>query len=126
MLPWLFVILCAAGLIIFTITFWRSLRAAFGAGDRQDLETEVVSESRRALISAKELLLQDIRELEFERDAGKISDKDFEELNEKLRRRAKDVLVKLDEGVDEYRSQAEAMLTEHIDAAGTRVGKAES
>ncbi len=121
----MFVVGAAAALLLALAAVWKSLRAAFGVGELQDLQSTVVSESRRALTAHKSLLLQEIRELEFERDAGKISDADFAALNQKLRRRAKDVLKKLDEGVDAYREQAEAAIEAHVKKAARRTPEPE-
>ncbi len=117
-LPWLFVVGAATALVVALVAFWSSLRAALGVGELQDLQESVVSESRSALAAQKTTLIQEIRELEFEHDAGKISDADFTALNRKLRSNAKDVLKKLDEGVDAYRDQAEVAIAEYV--GGTR------
>jgi hypothetical protein len=50
----------------------------------------------------------------FEHDADKISDTDFEELNEKLRAQARQVLHELDAGVESFRDEAEALIAERL------------
>jgi hypothetical protein len=62
----------------------------------------------------KEALLQEIRDVSFEHDADKISDADFEELNEKLRAQARQVLHELDAGVESYRDEAEALIAQRL------------
>jgi hypothetical protein len=44
----------------------------------------------------------------------KISDTDFEELNEKLRAQARQVLHELDAGVESFRDEAEALIAERL------------
>jgi hypothetical protein len=54
--------------------------------------------TRAALEREKTLVLRSIKELEFDRAMGKLSDKDFEEMSLRLRSRATRILRQLDEG----------------------------
>jgi len=50
----------------------------------------------------------------FEHDADKLSDYDFNEINEKLRAQARHVLHELDAGVELYRDEAEALIAARL------------
>ena len=75
---------------------------------------QLTSEARLALLTEKEALLQEIRDVAFEHDAGKLSDSDYEELNAKLRAQARHVLQDLDAGADGFRDRAEALIAERL------------
>ena len=78
---------------------------------------ELTNEARLALLTEKEALLQEIRDVAFEHDAGKLSDADYEELNAKLRAQARHVLQELDAGAEGFRDQAEALIAERLGEA---------
>ena len=60
---------------------------------------EPLSERRRATLEKdKMLVLRSIKELEFDRAMGKLSQKDFDEMAGRLRRRALQLMKQLDEG----------------------------
>ena len=60
---------------------------------------EPLSERRRATLEKdKMLVLRSIKELEFDRAMGKLSQKDFDDMSGRLRRRALQLMKQLDEG----------------------------
>jgi hypothetical protein len=69
---------------------------------RQDLERE------------KGLTLRSIKELEFDRAMGKLSDQDFEEMSGRLRARALGIMKQLDAGSTAYRAMIEKELAARI------------
>lgn len=107
-LPWVFVALAAVALLFGFAAFWLSLRGMFTSPEQTALDA--LSESRRALIAEKDALLQEIQDLAFERESGKLSENDFAQLNAKLRARAKAVLAKLDEDVAPFRKEARQLV----------------
>jgi hypothetical protein len=115
-LPWLLLGVATLALITAIYSFWQSLRAAFGPdGVAEDVMPALVgSEARRALLLEKTALLSNLKDLEFERDAGKIAADDFARVERKLRARAKDVLRALDDEVAPYRADAEALIEKHL------------
>ena len=113
-LPWALVSLAAMALLLGLYFFWRSLRYAVGAADIDNFGVALITENRQDLETRKSALLREIRDLEFERDAGKLSAEDFELLDAQFRRDAKNVLRSLDEASDDYRQQAQAMIAEHV------------
>ena len=69
---------------------------------RQDLERE------------KGLTLRSIKELEFDRAMGKLSDQDFEEMSGRLRARALGIMKQLDAGSTAYRALIEKELAARL------------
>jgi hypothetical protein len=93
---------------------WLSLSLAFSSEVLGDARAQLTTDARRALLTKKEGLLQEIRDVSFEHDAGKLSDRDFEELNAKLRAHARHVLHALDQGTEAFRDEAEALISERL------------
>ena len=113
-LPWVFIITASVAMVAGLISLWLSLSLALSDEALGGARAQLISEARRALIAEKEALLEEIRDVSFEHDADKISDTDFEELNEKLRAQARHVLHELDAGADSFRNEAEALITERL------------
>lgn len=110
LLPTVFLIGSAGMLLGALYALWSSFRAAFGASDVPDLQGTIEAMSRQQLLEQKQTLLQTLQDLRFDRDAGKISERDFERLDKSLRERAKDVLRLLDADVEPFRRKAEEMI----------------
>jgi hypothetical protein len=68
---------------------------------------------RAALEREKALTLRTIKELEFDRAMGKVSDTDFLEMAGRLRQRAASLIQRLDEG-QSYRAQIEQELAKRL------------
>ena len=113
-LPWMFVIIASAALVAGLASLWLSLSLALSDEVLGGARAQLISDARQGLISEKEALLQEIRDVSFEHDADKISDDDFEELNGKLRAQARQVLHELDAGAELYRDEAEALIAERL------------
>jgi hypothetical protein len=73
--------------------------------------------TRAALEREKTLLLRSIKELEFDRGMGKVSEKDFAEMSARLRARAARLMRQLDAG-SLYRQQIEQEVERRLAAAG--------
>jgi hypothetical protein len=73
---------------------------------REDLVEAVGDRTRAALEREKVLVLRSIKELEFDRGMGKVSEKDFDEMSARLRARAARLMRQLDAG-SLYRKQIE-------------------
>jgi hypothetical protein len=113
----------AAAIILLSLTVftaaavgWAALRA-FGplAGVyRQGATPRVVGgRTRAALEREKALALRAIKELEFDRAMGKVSDHDFTEMSGRLRARAARLIRQLDLG-GSYREQIEREIEKRI------------
>ena len=72
--------------------------------------------TRVALEREKTLLLRSIKELEFDRAMGKVSEKDFAEMSGRLRTRAARLMRQLDAGAG-YRSEIEKEIAKRIGEA---------
>lgn len=73
--------------------------------------------TRAALEREKTLVLRSIKELEFDRAMGKVSEKDFAEMSARLRARAAGLIRQLDAG-SSYREQIEKEVARRIGKAG--------
>jgi hypothetical protein len=79
-----------------------------------------LSESMRAVLEREKMLvLRSIKELEFDRAMGKLSDKDFDEMSAKLRARAMALMRQLDAGGG-YRELIERELHARISSPAAR------
>jgi hypothetical protein len=113
-LPWLFVIVAVLAMFGAMMSLWVSLSLALSDEVPSGTRAQLTSDARLALLTEKEALLQEIRDVAFEHDAGKLSDRDFEELNAKLRAQARHVLHELDAGAEGFRDQAEALIAQRL------------
>jgi hypothetical protein len=74
--------------------------------------------TRAALEREKTLVLRSIKELEFDRGMGKVSEKDFAEMSSRLRARASRLMQQLDAG-SIYREQIEKDVERRLATAST-------
>lgn len=111
LLPTLFIVLGACALVLTLFWLWLSLRQTFvHAAEAQVATPESGSSARAALLAEKQSLLVALKDLEAERDTGKLSEADFAELNARYRARARTVLQKLDAQLTPHREAARALL----------------
>ena len=73
--------------------------------------------TRAALERDKSIVLRAIKELEFDRGMGKVSDRDFAEMSARLRARATRIMRQLDAG-SVYRAQIEKEVEQRLAAMG--------
>jgi len=86
------------------------------APDRLVARARQQATGRARLEREKMLVLRSIKELEFDRAMGKVDDRDFEEMDARLRLRAAGLLRQLDAGQD-VRAWIAAELGRRLDAA---------
>ncbi len=111
-IPGFFVALGATALLAALFFLWQSIRAALGVvelGGAESLDFE-----RARLLERKAALLDGLADLRFEHDAGKIDAADFATVDAQLREEAKDVLKALDEELEPYRAEAEAVIETYL------------
>lgn len=111
LLPTVFIVLGAFALVLTLYWLWVSLRGAFIHVD--GLAGTIVSHGsaeRASLLEEKNALLVALKDLESERENGKLSEGDFKELNLRYRTRAREVLRALDAQIAPHRPAARAML----------------
>jgi hypothetical protein len=117
LLPLTFIALAALALIGALLFLWHSVREALTPAGEALLGNEIVSRERAALLSEKHSLLIALRDLEAEREAGKLSQEDFSELSGRYRARAREVLRALDEQLAPHRASAKALLESALGSA---------
>jgi hypothetical protein len=98
--------------------FYRTL-APLGAPDATMFAEPLSERERAALQREKMLVLRSIKELEFDRSMGKLSQKDFDEMSERLRARAMTLMKQLDEGAGGYRELIERELRARLGRGGS-------
>ncbi|MDH3201637.1 MAG: hypothetical protein OEM15_12160 [Myxococcales bacterium] len=113
-LPWIFIIIAGAAMLVALGSLWLSLSLGLSDEALGDVSAQLTSDARRALLTEKDALLQELGDVAFEHDAGKLSDKDFEELNQKLRAQARHLLHELDEAAEAFRDEAEALIAKRL------------
>ncbi len=89
----------------------RALRPLFAG--HEDLTVMIGGRTRAALEREKFLTLRAIKDLEFDRAMGKVSESDFLEMSTRLRARAAGLIRQLDSGQG-YREQIEQEVTRRL------------
>ncbi len=112
LLPIAFIVLAALALVLMLYFLWQSLRELSVHTADEGATRVHVSPERAALVAEKRTLLLALKDLEAERDAGKLSNEDFDELNARYRARARQVLLALDHELGPYREKARALLAQ--------------
>lgn len=108
-LPILFIVLASLALIFTLLWLWQSVRLALVHAMATPAKS-IVSAERGALLSEKQALLLALKDLEAERDSGKLSSEDFSQLNAQYRARALAVLRELDALLAPHRAAAKSLL----------------
>jgi hypothetical protein len=110
LLPFLFMSLSALALIACISFLWSSLRVLLGGEHDVYLAQSSALRRRMELLDEKDSLLKSLRDLEFEREVGKLSEEDFARLSADVRGRAKRVLKTLEEDLREHREKAQKLV----------------
>ena len=100
---------------------WRTL-SPLAAKEDHGVPQIVIGRSRAALEREKTLALRTIKELEFDRAMGKVSDKDFSEMSARLRTRAAGLLRQLDAGAS-YREAIAQEIEKRVKTPAPAKGK---
>jgi hypothetical protein len=101
----------AAGLA--AVAFYRTIAPLLTPGYEE--EREPLSARLRAdLEREKALTLRSIKELEFDRAMGKVSEQDFEQMAGRLRARALGIMKQLEAGASAYRLEIEKELAARV------------
>ena len=119
-----------AGIVLLSLTIftaaivgvatWRTL-APFTGNDKRRSRPVTGGRTRAALEREKTLVLRSIKDLEFDRAMGKVSQKDFDEMSTRLRSRAARLIGQLDAGAG-YRKEIEREITRRIGAGSEEPG----
>ena len=86
---------------------------------REEIAEAIGDRTRAALEREKVLVLRSIKELEFDRGMGKVSEKDFDEMSARLRARAARLMRQLDAG-SLYREQIEKEIAKRLEKTPAR------
>jgi hypothetical protein len=114
LLPFLFIAGSALGLLACISFLWSSLRHLFGADHTLYLAESAATQKRAELLTEKEIVLRSLKDLEFEREVGKLSDEDFKRVDAEFRARAKQILRALDDDLKEHKQKARALLAQEL------------
>lgn len=119
------VLVLAGGLIVlFLVATYMAIDSLLA--EKVDLATVAdLQESELVdLEREKAAIVQSIRDLENERDLGKISPDDFQALDAFFRKRAIGVMRKIDRDLSSWRKRAEALVADRLQTAADRQGRA--
>lgn len=103
----------AIALMLVIALMWQSLQHLSG-------DTELTFEEALSLAAPtaeeeqKRAVLRALKDLEYERSVGKISEADFQELSARYRAEAKRLILAVDETLQERRKEAEALLEKRL------------
>jgi hypothetical protein len=100
--------------------FYRMLSPLVGNGAERSNEPLSIR-ARQVLEREKMLAMRAIKDLEFDRSMGKLSQADFDEMAGRLRARAMSLLKQLDEDGSGYRSLIEREIRERVTSSPTVV-----
>lgn len=110
-------VLIAAALIAVIALFWSSLRTLLGETPLSGADAYAIA-APRAEEEQKQAVLRALKDLEFERSVGKISDEDYAALVAKYRAEAKRLLRVIEEEARPRRERVEWLVQKRLAAAG--------
>lgn len=120
--PALAVLVLTAGAFVACIAFfWSSLRTLLGETPLSGADAYAIG-APRAEEEQKRAVLRALKDLEFERSVGKISEDDYRRLVAHYRDEAKRLLRLLDEEAQPMRERAEVLISSRLKAAGLAQG----
>jgi hypothetical protein len=113
------ILVLAGGALLGVIAvLWASVRTLSGE-TAITLEEAVLLGAPSATEEQKRAVLQALKDLDYERSVGKVSDADYEELLRRYRTEAKRLLRAVDEDLAPRRARAEAYLAKHLGKGAT-------
>jgi ribosomal protein L40E len=112
-----FLVLIAAALITVIALFWSSVRTLLGETPLSGADAYALA-APRAEEEQKQAVLRALKDLEFERSVGKISDEDYAALVAKYRAEAKRLLRVLEEDAKPRRQKVEGLVHARLVEAG--------
>ena len=117
-LPIFFLIAAGLCLSFVLLWLWHSLRLVFARGTAAAPHANLPEHrGRAALLHEKQELLTAIRDVRAEHELGKLSTNDFQELEQRYRARAREVLRELEDQIGPYRETARTMLEAAVGAS---------
>lgn len=110
-------VLCGGALITVIALFWASVRTLVGEAPLSGADAYALG-APRAEEEQKRAVLRALKDLEFERSVGKISEEDYQALVAKYRSEAKRLLRVLDEDAQPHRARVEALIERRLQKEG--------
>ena len=110
LLPAIFMWLAAIAMLVAICCVWLSLRALFGGEAMRFIEQSQAAQRRGEWLIEKEAVLRSLKDLEFERDVGKLSAEDYDRSHAQFRARAKQIMRQLDDDLAGHRDQARMLI----------------
>ncbi len=102
--------LAFAALAAAVMLFWETLRLVLDPQAPGDATDDDEATATEALSARKRSALRALKELEFERSLGRISEEDFQGLSTRYRAEARDAMAALDAGLGRWRDDAATLL----------------
>ncbi len=115
-------VLAGGALLLVIAMLWASVQALTGDTELS-LEDAISLAVPTAAEEQKRAVLRALKDLEYERSVGKISDEDYTQLKARYRAEAKSLLKELDSSQTESRARAEALLAEALGKQTTKPKK---
>jgi hypothetical protein len=114
-------VLTATLLLVGISAMWSSMQLL--AGDSSESAHDVVLLAAPGTeYEQKQAVLRALKDLEFERAVGKISEEDYQDLRERYREKARAVLQNLDRELEPVRAEAEKLAAEYLKSRGIEPG----
>ena len=113
-LPFAFIALSTVALFSAIAFLWASLRSILAGEHGKYVRQSEATRARAELVIEKDAVLRSLKDLEFERAVGKLSDEDFARLDAQFRAKAKIILKQLDDDLKEHRDKAQKLLDEEL------------
>ncbi|KYF61225.1 zinc ribbon domain-containing protein [Sorangium cellulosum] len=115
--PAAILVLAGGALVAVIAIFWASLRVLLGETPLSGADAYAIG-APRTEEEQKQAVLRALKDLEFERSVGKISEEDYAELVAKYRAEAKRLLRLLDADAQPRREHVAALVARHLRRAG--------
>lgn len=114
-----FLVAAGAALLGALLILWNSVQALTGDAPLT-LEEALTLTAPSTEEERKVAVLRALKDLEYERSVGKLSEEDYNDLTRKYRQEAKQLLQAVDESMAEGRERASALLAERMRNEQTR------
>ncbi|APR83904.1 Hypothetical protein A7982_09253 [Minicystis rosea] len=120
--PAVVLVLAGGALVSVIAIFWASIRTLVGETPLSGADAYALG-APRAEEEQKRAILRALKDLEFERSVGKISEEDYQALVTKYRAEAKRLLRVIDEESQAEREKAEALVMNRLRREGLATGE---
>ncbi len=118
--PGVVLTLAATALVLVIASFWTSIRMLIGETRLSAADAYAIG-AQHTEMEQKRAVLRALKDLEFERAVGKISEEDYRHLVARFRAEAKALLQVIDEKAQAKRARAEKVVGAHLQKKGVVV-----